>query len=225
MSLQQYPNLNLEKSLADAGYRFVLGIDEVGRGAIAGPVAVGIAVLDLQTLSPWPSKLRDSKLISAKTRQSLVPELNSWLLASGIGFASAQDIDEMGITQCLALAAHRAFAEIPQALHLMLIKNRTIGILDGSHNWLGRLGDVEIQVKTKADRDCASVAAASVLSKVARDSHLQVLAKADSRFEWASNKGYASASHIEALKAFGPTVEHRKTWLSRILGDNQLFDL
>lgn len=225
MSSKTYPNLNLEQALADSGVRFVLGIDEVGRGAIAGPVAVGIAVIDMTNVGQWPGELRDSKLISPRVRESLVEPVKAWAKAAGIGFVSAADIDEIGITKCLGMAAHRAFAELPTELHAELLKHRTVAILDGSHNWLGKLGAVEVQVQTKADRDCASVAAASVLAKVARDRLMVQLAESEPRFDWAENKGYASPSQIAALHEFGPTDDHRKTWLSKILGDNKLFDL
>lgn len=225
MSSKTSPSLNLEHSLAAAGARFVLGIDEVGRGAIAGPVAVGIAVIDMQSVGVWPAQLKDSKLIAPKVREALVDPLQLWLLAYGIGYASASDIDEIGITKCLSLAAHRAFADLPTDLHAHMQQHDTVGILDGSHNWLGKLGNIEIKVQTKADRDCASVAAASVLAKVARDKLMVQLGEAENRFDWLNNKGYASPSQIEALQKFGPTNEHRKTWLSKILGDNKLFDL
>lgn len=225
MSSKIFPSLNLERELASTGARYVLGIDEVGRGAIAGPVAVGIAVIDMQSVGPWPAQLKDSKLIAPKVREDLVEPVKQWVVAAGVGYASAADIDEIGITKCLAMAAHRAFAELPTALHAEMQQSRSVAILDGSHNWLGKLGDIEIKVQTKADRDCASVAAASVLAKVERDELMVKLGAIESRFDWVSNKGYASPSQIEALQQFGPTDEHRKTWLSKILGDNKLFDL
>ncbi|MFM6980081.1 MAG: ribonuclease HII [Micrococcales bacterium] len=225
MSSKTYPSLNLETELAAGGTRYVLGIDEVGRGALAGPVAVGIAVIDMQNLNPWPPLLRDSKLISAKVRQELVAPLSDWVSAYAIGYASAHEIDTLGITKCLSLSAHRAFEQLSQNTKSELLKHRSSAILDGSHNWLGALGDIQVKVQTKADRDCASVAAASVLSKVARDELMIELSEKYSGYAWDENKGYASPNHISALQEFGPVAEHRKTWLSNILGDNKLFDL
>lgn len=227
MSSQTFPNLELEKSLADAGARFVLGIDEVGRGSLAGPVAVGIAVVDFKDakiLEPWPSKLKDSKLIAARVRDELVEPVKTWLVNASVGYATAAEIDSLGITKCLALAAHRAFANLPEELKHELLQHPTTALLDGSHNWLGDLGSIRVIVKTKADRDCVSVAAASVLAKVERDNLMIELANAEPRFDWASNKGYSSPSHLAALRELGPVSEHRKTWLTKILGENTLFN-
>jgi ribonuclease HII len=98
----------------------------------------------MQSVGQWPAQLQDSKLISAKIREALVNPVKQWVVADGIGYASAADIDEIGITQCLAMAAHRAFAELPTALHAEMQQSHSVAILDGSHNWLGKLGEIEI---------------------------------------------------------------------------------
>lgn len=228
MSSKTYPSLDLELDLRRRGARFVLGIDEVGRGSLAGPVAVGICVIDLSLESNqanWPSQLRDSKLISPKVRQQLVEPINDWVLASTVGYASAREIDELGITECLALAAQRAFSSLNENLIRDLLSLESRAILDGSHNWIGaRLSGIQVFTRTKADRDCVSVACASVVAKVARDEVMTRLAEQEARFDWAANKGYSSPAHLEALRRIGPAEEHRKTWLSKILGSNTLFD-
>jgi ribonuclease HII len=232
MSSKTYPTNNTEQALFDSGYRFILGIDEVGRGALAGPVAVGIAVLESSMhagRTDWPAQLCDSKLISEKVREALFAPVGSWVAGYAIGMASAQEIDELGITRCLSLAAERAVRELPAELRAQVAAapEAATAILDGSHNWLGQaLGPVSSAVKTKADRDCVSVAAASVLAKVTRDRMMGELAIIDeslARYGIAGNKGYSSQQHLDALREFGPVALHRKTWLSKILGENQLF--
>lgn len=213
MSTKTSPNLSVEQTLFDGGAKFVLGIDEVGRGAIAGPVAVGVAVIDITQLTePWPSKLRDSKLISEKVREELFDPTGSWVSQWAVGMASAKEIDQNGIVWCLEAAAKRAIDQ------LNINFEEVHAILDGSHNWLAR-APFKVMVQTKADRDCASVAAASVLAKVSRDRLMIELAKSVAGYGLEGHKGYASAGHIAAIRELGPSQEHRLTWLTRILAD------
>ena len=228
MSSKTYPSLNLENELWAKGARFVIGMDEVGRGAIAGPVAVGVALLDKQAEKsqlPWPEKLCDSKLISEKVRNEIVEPVSNWVSASAVGMVSAADIDARGIVDALASAGSIALAEIleDQSLRSEIIRDGAVIILDGSHNWLGpKASGIDVMVRTKADRDCVSVAAASVIAKVARDNLMIELSKSVSEFGLEGHKGYASASHIEAVRRLGPSPHHRVTWLTKILagGDN-----
>lgn len=216
MSTKTSPSLNLERTLFDAGAKYVLGIDEVGRGAIAGPVAVGVAVIDKSKLDePWPSKLRDSKLISEKIREELFEPTGSWVTQWAVGMASAKEIDANGIVWCLEAAAKRAIDQLEVDF------DEVHAILDGSHNWLAR-APFKVMVQTKADRDCASVAAASVLAKVTRDRLMIQLASKIPGYGLDGHKGYASAGHIAALRQDGPSEEHRLTWLTRILADPNL---
>ena len=223
MSSKTYPSLNLENELWAKGARFVIGMDEVGRGAIAGPVAVGVALLDKQSeksQSPWPEKLCDSKLISEKVRNEIVGPVSNWVSGSAVGMVSAADIDARGIVDALATAGSLALAEIlqDQALRQEIIRDGAVIILDGSHNWLGpKASGIDVMVRTKADRDCVSVAAASVIAKVARDNLMIELSKSVSEFGLEGHKGYASASHIEAVRRLGPSEHHRVTWLTKIL--------
>ena len=213
MSTKTSPNLSLEQSLFDSGAKYVLGIDEVGRGAIAGPVAVGVAVIDISKLSqPWPAKLRDSKLLSEKVREELFEPTGHWVSQWAVGMASAKEIDDQGIVWCLEAAAKRAIDQ------LNLDFSEVHAILDGSHNWLAR-APFKVKVQTKADRDCASVAAASVLAKVTRDRLMVDLAKDVTGYGLEGHKGYASAGHIAAVRELGPSQQHRLTWLTRILAD------
>jgi ribonuclease HII len=228
MSSKTFPSLKLERELWASGARFIIGMDEVGRGAIAGPVAVGVALLDRldsRVESPWPGNLMDSKLLSEKARNQILEPIQAWVSGYAVGMASANEIDNHGIVQSLAISAGRALEQMltDAALRQAIAQDGAIIILDGSHNWLGvKASGIPVIVRTKADRDCVSVAAASVISKVRRDNLMIELSREYSAFGFEGHKGYASEAHIQALKSVGPSTEHRHTWLTKILGDGQL---
>jgi len=228
MSSKTFPSLNLEQELWAKGARFIIGMDEVGRGAIAGPVAVGVALLDsrdARATMPWPSNLKDSKLLSEKARNEILLPVQSWVSGYAVGMASAKEIDSKGIVQALALSAGRALDALFQdaALRHEIAQDGAVIILDGSHNWLGaKASGIPVIVRTKADRDCVSVAAASVISKVERDNLMIELSTSHPSFGFEGHKGYASEAHIAAIRTAGPSSEHRHTWLTKILGDGQL---
>lgn len=217
----QLPSLSFEQTFFDSGIRFVIGVDEVGRGSIAGPVAVGVALLDVQiNISGWPEKLRDSKLISEKTRETTFNDVSNWVKGWAVGMSSAQEIEANGIVHALALAGSRALDQLLEdsKLRSELANGGVQLILDGSHNWLGpKAMGIPVVTKTKADRDCVSVAAASVLAKVTRDRLMVELDQSHPGYGLASNKGYASANHISGLKELGVSPIHRTSWLSKII--------
>ena len=208
------PSLDLERELFAKGSGIVVGVDEVGRGAVAGPVVVGVAVI--RVASDFPAGLRDSKLIAASKREKLIQPVEDWVDAIATGEATAAEIDEFGIISALARAAERAFATLAIDGHDL---TGASVILDGSHNWLkaSLLPPVDIMVRTKADRDCAVVAAASVWAKVYRDRLMVASAGEDDTYCWSSNKGYGSEGHFDAIRAHGATDFHRRTWLSSVL--------
>lgn len=213
MSSKTYPTSELETQLFAAGVKQLIAIDEVGRGAIAGPVAVGVTLTSASTFTkPWPDKLRDSKLMTEKQREESFEAVAGWVDQWAVGMSSAEEIDKIGITKALALAAERAIEQ------LTFDAASTRILLDGSHNWLGnRSYGVLVAVRPKADRDCVSVAAASVLAKVTRDHLMVELAKEFPGYLFEGHKGYASEAHIEAVRRLRPSVQHRVTWLDRIL--------
>jgi ribonuclease HII len=223
MSSKTYPSLSFEHDLWAKGPRFVIGIDEVGRGAIAGPVAVGVAVIDqkeIGTKGDWPKQLCDSKLISEKVRNEIIEPVQSWVRASSVGMVSAKEIDDLGIVSALASSAATALAELfsDQNLRQEIVTDGAVIILDGSHNWIGpKASGIEVVVRTKADRDCVSVAAASVIAKVKRDNLMIALDLEVPGYGLAGHKGYASANHIAALQKLGPSAIHRLSWLTKIL--------
>jgi len=236
VSSKTFPTLEVEQAHFNAGVRYLIGIDEVGRGALCGPVSVGVAVLHANTHSqstdafePWPSQLADSKLISEKVREQLFAPVGDWVHGWAVGSATNNEIDDLGITACLAKAAVRAVQSLPAEIRAEIAASpaSALVILDGSHNWLGSsLGQVKVMVRTKADRDCVSVAAASVLAKVTRDRQMVGLVAAEPALEAfgiAGNKGYSSRQHLDALRETGPTEWHRRSWLSKILGEDALF--
>lgn len=208
------PTLEVEQGLHAAGARFVIGCDEVGRGAIAGPVAVGLAVVNA-AVGPIPQGLRDSKLLSEKRREALAPLARDWVLFSAVGLATAVEVDEIGITAALGLAGKRALIALHEAG--APVRDSTV-LLDGKHDWLtpALASPLPVVTRVKGDRDCASVAAASVIAKVHRD-HLMIVE--DQRmpgYGWSGNKGYGSAAHFAAIVELGATELHRHTWLGSV---------
>jgi ribonuclease HII len=214
------PTLRHERTFKAEGARYLAGVDEVGRGALAGPVSVGIAVVDLHTQKPLAG-VRDSKLLSPAERERLEPLVRRWSVASAVGHASAQEIDAVGIIAALRLAGTRAWLDI-----LATGVSPDVVLLDGSHNWLSPAGQLSlfdqpsmdfactapVHTKVKADMQCLSVAAASVIAKVERDQQMRGLHTEYPEFGWDVNKGYATAIHRDALRAAGPTPYHRVSW-------------
>ena len=222
MSSKTFPSLDSERRIFERGNRFVIGIDEVGRGAIAGPVAVGVSLIDKTNpaLEAWPEKLQDSKLMTPKSRSEIASPLIEWVSSYAVGFSSNKEIDELGISEALRLAAGSALDELfkDAKTRKRIAEDGAVILLDGSQNWLGKVSyGLDVQVQVKADTNCVSVAAAAVLAKVNRDSLMQELDTQNPGYGLAGHKGYASAAHIAALRALGPTDIHRVTWLTRIL--------
>lgn len=206
------PTLEVERDLGVDGTRLVIGIDEVGRGALAGPVAVGLCVVLADTVDAFPEGLRDSKLLSEPARERIAPLAAAWALDWAVGLADAAEVDSLGIIACLGLAARRALTELHgRGIDVL---NAAI-LLDGSHDWLNPALSAPLKVTTrvKADRDCASVAAASVLAKVYRDSIMIERDRMTPGYGWASNKGYGSSAHLGAIAELGATDFHRRSWL------------
>ena len=207
------PSLRVERSLLSRRCTRLACIDEVGRGALAGPVTVGVVVLD-QSVRPAPEGVRDSKLVPAAQREALVPRIEAWCASHAVAHATNDEIDAVGIIGALRMAGMRALALIDPPADLVL--------LDGSHDWLtappATLFDSEhaptppVVTRVKADLDCTGVAAASILAKVARDSLMSEAASRHPAFGWDRNKGYASAEHRAALRVCGPTPLHRVSW-------------
>jgi ribonuclease HII len=218
-SRSKAPTLTFERTFTSAGHRYIAGCDEVGRGALAGPVSVGLVVIDLDAVRGLRG-VRDSKLLSAAERTALVPRIRRWAAAYGVGHATAEEIDANGLMSALRAAGNRAWEQV-----LATVRPDAV-ILDGNHDWLsargqGSLFDTEpapggcdspVHTRIKADLDCLSVAAASVLAKVERDAMMISLAQEHPGYGWEVNKGYATAGHRAAIDDRGATDYHRRSW-------------
>nr|WP_250649322.1 MULTISPECIES: ribonuclease HII [unclassified Actinomyces] len=210
-------------------HTLVGGMDEVGRGALAGPVTVGLAVVSRSTPDAFPQGLADSKQLTARRRETLVEPCRQWALDWAVASAGPAEIDALGIIGALRLAGRRALAEVTARGHAP-----GLIILDGTSDWLSPPaadllsglpsasapeegpaaetgpGLPAVRTQVKGDACCAVVAAASVLAKVHRDALMSALE--DPGYGWASNKGYTSAAHIEGLARLGAGEHHRRSW-------------
>lgn len=205
------PKLTLERRLLRE-CELIISLDEVGRGALAGPVAVGAAMMDATgARRRVPEGLRDSKLVTERRRPEVAERAAAWVQASAVGWATAQEVDDIGIMSALGLAASRAVQSI--ADQGATVEDALI-LLDGNHDYVSRIHPVPLHVRPviKADRDCASVSAASVIAKVARDGYMAELHETHSAYQWNRNKGYASPEHREAIRSHGLSPFHRASW-------------
>lgn len=196
------------------------GVDEVGRGSLAGPVCVGIALVDAN-VGDFPEGLRDSKQMSASARDRLDPLAREWALEIAVGYAGSDVVDERGIIAALRVAAADALSKLSRVPDAVL--------LDGSHNWWdaeslfdesGLLPAVPVTMKVKGDASCAVVAAASVAAKVERDRFMVERDAEYPGYDWAKNKGYSSPAHSEGLRMLGASKLHRVSWNLPGLGGN-----
>lgn len=193
------PTLEREWALWEEGREVVAGIDEVGRGPLAGPV-IAAAVVFLPGQLPIEG-LRDSKMLTHGQRERLEPVVMSQALAWSVGAASVKEIDKLNIRRATALAMRRSLARLPFLPDHVLIDGTPVPELGTAH-----------EAVVKGDRFCQSIAAASVLAKCLRDGLMTSLAGRYPQFSWEKNKGYGTAAHLKAIDEFGPTEHHRKTF-------------
>lgn len=196
------PTLEFEEALWQRGLLHVAGIDEAGRGALAGPVVASAVIVppNASYAGIW-ADVRDSKLLSAEKRSCLSAAVKEHALAWGIGSASAHEIDQLNIAVATRLAMRRAVEALtskPDYLLIDWVKLPTLNILQESY--------------TKADQKIVSVAAASILAKTDRDQRLVELDKEYPAYKFASHKGYGTATHRAAIEAVGPCPIHRHTF-------------
>lgn len=203
------PRFTLERRLLRE-HSVVIACDEVGRGALAGPVAVGATVVDARlSRSRVIAGLRDSKLVAEARRPELADRVREWVPAAAVGWASAAEIDEVGIIRALGLAALRAIDELTSGIDL----TGAVVVLDGNHDYITPAGGVlPVRPVIKADRDCAGAAAASILAKVARDELMVAMHDDAPVYCWDRNKGYASVAHRAAIRTHGLSGHHRASW-------------
>ncbi len=197
----------MERSLRAQGHARVAGMDEVGRGAWAGPLTIGVAMVKPRAQRSMPEWLRDSKQLSEARREDIFEEVAAWCIDWAIGHATPAECDEWGMTFAWRMAAERALsglAEVPDAV-----------LVDGPSNLLRRPGDGGgfaglVRPVVKGDARCASVAAASVLAKVVRDRLMREEAEHYPAYQFDRNKGYPSPDHQMALQGYGLSAVHRR---------------
>lgn len=197
--LPEVPPLDFERR-AWADDLVVVGVDEVGRGAWAGPVTCGAVVLDPDARI---YKLRDSKVLQPAQRERLSARIRERARAVAVGHASNDEIDRWGMTTALVVAAHRAVDGLGMTVDHVL--------LDGNFDFLAG-HEAVVTTVVKGDARSASIAAASIVAKVARDHLMSIVANDHSAYDFASNKGYPSPSHVAALDEVGPCRWHRHSW-------------
>lgn len=217
------PTLEVESRLFDAGADVVIGFDEVGRGALAGPVMVGATAIRRHHIEKFPEGLADSKMLTEKRREAMFEPLQQWVDAWAVGAASNKEIDAWGISHALGVAALRALSTVETTL-ASIHPGSLYGILDGPNDYISKnvasfdaptLDVVPVMTtQVKADQTCASVSAASVLAKVTRDRIMEELGQQPeyAAYGWVRNKGYGSRQHRMAIEAQGPCDLHRLSW-------------
>ncbi len=201
--MKEWARYSYEKSLQKEGYLMVAGIDEVGRGCLAGPLVASAVVLPVNC----KLKLYDSKQITAQKRQDLSDEVIKKALGCGLGWVTNTEIDEYGLAWALQEAYERALVDMNTEVSRI--------ILDGSVNYLSEYEICETVVK--ADQKLACVAAASIVAKVARDTYMQAQSVKYPQYRYETNVGYGTVSHREAIQKYGLTDIHRKSFCSKIL--------
>ena len=187
------------------GIHVICGVDEAGRGPLAGPVCAAAVILPPHVEIPG---LNDSKKLSDKRRRELFPVIKEQAIAYGIGIATHEEIDSINILQATFLAMERAIAQLSVRPELALI--------DGNRE---KDMGVPIQTVIKGDSRSASIAAASVLAKVTRDDLMLEYAKEFPEYHFDIHKGYGTKAHYEALTHHGPSPIHRMTFLKKFYGN------
>lgn len=194
----------IEDSLYENGVQIICGVDEAGRGPLAGPVCAAAVILPPHTVIPG---LNDSKKLTDKRRRELYPLIKEKALAYGIAFADHGEIDEINILQATYLAMERAIGQ--------LSVRPNIALIDGN-----RAKDFSLPVKTVVHGDSlsANIAAASILAKVTRDDVMLLMAEDYPQYSFEVHKGYGTKAHYEALAQHGPCPIHRMTFLKKLYG-------
>ena len=195
----------IEDEFYAKGVSVICGVDEAGRGPLAGPVCAAAVILPPHLEIPG---LNDSKKLTDKRRRELMPVIKEQALAYGIAFATEQEIDELNILQATFLAMERAIRQ--------LNINPDLALIDGN-----REKDFGLPVQTviKGDSRSANIAAASVLAKVTRDDLMLEMAEKYPQYEFEVHKGYGTRKHYDALREFGPSSIHRMSFLKKFYGE------
>ena len=195
------PHFKEEAALLAAGYSLIAGLDEVGRGPIAGPVVAGAVILPPPPRRPWMRDIRDSKALTRLQREELAPIIESEALCAQIGMSTAEEIDRLGIVRATHRAMERALDSLaPMPQHLLLDAFPLPSV---------PLPQTAI---VKGDAHCLSIAAASIVAKVARDRMMDVAAERYPGYGFSTNRGYGTPEHLRAIEERGPCPIHRLTF-------------
>lgn len=192
----------LENEIYDSGVSLICGVDEAGRGPLAGPVCAAAVILprNIEIVG-----LNDSKKLSEKSREKLYDEICEKAMSLGIAFASVEEIEELNILNAAMLAMNRAIAQLEPQPELALIDgNRSSAI------------EINSRCVIKGDAKCADIAAASILAKVTRDRYMLEMAEKYPEYHFERHKGYGTKLHYEALREYGPCEIHRPSFLRKI---------
>ncbi|MCH3972044.1 MAG: ribonuclease HII [Oscillospiraceae bacterium] len=192
-----------ERKYLQQGYTAVCGVDEAGRGPLAGPVFAGAVILPVGCVIEG---VNDSKKLSSKKREELYDIITQKAVSWGVGFATEQEIDGINILQATFLAMQRAVQKLNTPPQLVLVDGNRVPPLS-----------VPAEAIIKGDGCCESIAAASILAKVSRDRLMLQLDELYPQYGFAKHKGYGTAQHRQALLQYGPCPIHRKTFLKKIL--------
>ncbi|MBI2867172.1 MAG: ribonuclease HII, partial [Chloroflexi bacterium] len=195
------PTFHEEQALALRDYTRAAGVDEVGRGPIAGPVLAAAVVLPIDASAPWAALLRDSKLLSAAQRERAYAAIERCAVAVGVGLVETDRLDELGIAAACRLAMRQAIERLDPAPDFVLTDNV-------------RLPDLRVPYRAVPDGDtvCASIAAASIVAKVTRDRLMVDYARQFPGYGFERHKGYGTSAHLAILQALGPCPIHRRSF-------------
>jgi ribonuclease HII len=197
-ALSQFPNLDEEDKLKSQGYELIAGIDEVGRGALAGPVVAGAVILPHPANLSWLGLVRDSKELDSRKRESLFDLINKEAVAVGIGIVPPQVIDSINILKATRLAMMQAVEKLSKQPTFLLIDRVTLSQCPIPQRGI-----------TRGDKSCLSIACASIVAKVTRDRMMEEFDIKYPGYGFARHKGYGTRKHISCLQKLGPSPIHR----------------
>lgn len=201
---------NFDNSFLTSRIKFVAGVDEAGRGPLAGPVVAASVIFSPDT---FIKGVNDSKVLTEAEREELFPQITERALSWAVSSVSHSQIDQINILQASLLAMKKSVSRLKVQPDLILV--------DGN-----KIFNISIEALPVIDGDAKSfsIAAASIIAKVTRDRIMRRLCSRFPHYNWSSNKGYATREHIESIKIYGPCVLHRKTFLTKILTEQMLLE-
>jgi ribonuclease HII len=196
--MSQPPNLDHENELKSQGYELIAGIDEVGRGALAGPVVAGAVILPHPANLPWLGLVRDSKELTSRKRESLFELITEEAVAVGIGIVPSQVIDSINILKATKLAMMQAVEKLLKQPNFLIIDRVTLSQCPIPQRGI-----------TRGDKLCLSIACASIIAKVTRDRMMEEFDRIYPGYGFAQHKGYGTGEHVSCLRKLGPSPIHR----------------